>query len=151
MFCDLGRLGRCWPCAHGRSFFSYFLHPTLVFLLLPLWPLLPMCCIVPFLLLDSRASYSLRACPQCSVSVIRMEGLVSLSKIVHLEKVRTIIGTQGSACKVPALLLILFYFWPCCAACRIFAPSPGLKPRLLQWEQQVLMTGLPGTSQSPCS
>lgn len=58
-------------------------------------------CTVLFLLLDSRESYSLRACPQCSVSVICTEGLVSLSKFVHLEKVRATIGTQEFCLQSP--------------------------------------------------
>lgn len=61
----------------------------------------PVSCTVPFFLLDSRVSYSLRACPQCSVSLICTEGLVSLPKIVHLEKVRTITGTQGFCLQIP--------------------------------------------------
>lgn len=82
-------------------------------------------CTVLFLLLDSRESYFLRPCPQCSVSVICTEGLVSLSKFVHLEKVRATIGTQEFCLQSPCsshFILAMF------AVCRIFLPDQGSNP-----------------------
>ena len=37
--------------------------------------------------------------------------------------------------------------WPCCAACGILVPWPGIEPRAQQWKRQALTTGPPGNSQ----
>ena len=43
---------------------------------------------------------------------------------------------------------LIFYFWPCCKACRILVPPPGTEPtRPLQWQRGVLTTGLLGSSE----
>lgn len=100
VFCDLGRLGRCWPRVTAARSLTFAPLP-LSSRCCPSGRSFPVSCTVPFLLLDSRVSYSLRACPWCSVSLICTEGLVSLPKIVHLEKVRTITGTQGFCLQIP--------------------------------------------------
>ena len=42
--------------------------------------------------------------------------------------------------------LLLLFFWPCCTACEILIPQPGIEPVTLQWKHGVLITGLPGKS-----
>ena len=41
---------------------------------------------------------------------------------------------------------IFFFFWPCCVACGILVPQPGIAPVPLQWKHLVLTTGPPGNS-----
>ena len=47
------------------------------------------------------------------------------------------------------VFLFCFIFWPCCMACEIFVPRPGIEPRPQQWTGRVLTTGLPGNSLCP--
>ena len=42
--------------------------------------------------------------------------------------------------------LFFFFFLPCCTACEILIPQPGIEPMTLQWKHGVLTTGLPGKS-----
>ena len=48
------------------------------------------------------------------------------------------------------LFLSFFFFsWPCCVACEILVPWPGIKPRPQQWKHGVLTIGPQGNSLFP--
>ena len=51
--------------------------------------------------------------------------------------------------KSPTVIVgCLIFFWLHHAACRILIPWPGIEPHPLQWKHGVLITGLPGNSDS---
>lgn len=57
-------------------------------------------------------------------------------------------GVQQSDCHTHRhthTFFFRFFFWPCCAACRILVPRPVIEPMPLCWKHRVLLTGPPGS------
>ena len=42
--------------------------------------------------------------------------------------------------------LLFFFFWPCCVACGISVPQPGIEPGPWRWNPRLLTTRPPGNS-----
>ena len=75
-------------------------------------------------------------------SQLRNPGNISLFLLSRLQTTR-FLSNQGPT-------LCLFFPWPCCLACAILVPWPGLKPSPLQWKHGVSTTGPPGWSLFLC-
>ena len=48
------------------------------------------------------------------------------------------LGFSMAFSPLPLVVLFFFLFWPCCAACRILVPRPGIEPMLPAVEAQIL-------------
>ena len=49
--------------------------------------------------------------------------------------------SQGGPRGFDLICFVYLFFWPCCLACGMLVPRPGIEPTL-----EVLTTGLPGKS-----
>ena len=98
----------------------------------------------------SQTKCSVATCGQWLMNwMVQMETLtsfyVNIKYLLHFSVVE--FSSNVLPCKKrPEGIWVLGFFWPCCMACGISVPQPGIQSGTQQWESRILTTGSPGNS-----